>query len=94
MNLNRLGARMGLAKRKKEKRQQLEKGEGMGGKPSLFPLFNTRSRTVGRILADGTRPAQRNIAWLMGHGLGRAHHYRNLGAVNKAQRHANDPPLS
>ena len=45
-------------------------------------------------LADGTRPAQRNVARLAGCGLGRAHHYHNPGAGNKAQPHGNDPPPS
>ena len=45
-------------------------------------------------LADGTRPAQRNTAWLTGRGLGMAHHYCNPGVGNKAQPHANDPPPS
>ena len=45
-------------------------------------------------LADGMRPAQRNVTRLAGHGLGRAHHYRNSGAGIKAQLHVNDPSPS
>ena len=44
--------------------------------------------------ANGMRPAQRYIAWLMGCGLGGAHHYHNLGIGNKAQPHTNDPSPS
>ena len=50
------GARTGLAKRKKEERQRLEKGEGMGRKPSPFPY----------LMRIGMRW---DASWLMGHTL-------------------------
>ena len=71
--------------------QQFKKGNRMGGKPSPFPLFKAERHAVGRALTNGTRLTRRDIAWLMGRGLGRVHHYRNPSTGNKAQLHANNP---
>ena len=42
----------------------MEKGEGMGQKPSPFPYLNANRHAMGRALTDGMHPTQRNVTQL------------------------------